>query len=580
MQHIINESMSLISKKAKDVLCKNGLTRAEALEPWIIGIKHDFPSEENSVLYELKDFIVKIRMGMISALKQSAPMTETTEVKKVDDESLQATYEHFLELNSRASNFVRNRGLLDAQTALDRYNAGDFGRDFFYENGKKFKATREYLQFYNNVLIRVAVADTEEEQDNVLPKEVHPFVTQFVQKNGTKPMFFILYEYLMHSEDAKDNIFAWSYGVSQENIPNTKEDLAKKFGISAERVRQIVKKRENFSPDLVSIMFSEYWKQYSVFNRPCIFDIESDEECLSIQQREGDVPDTAIVAALALNNYEINYIYKDNKNYKLDSFYPQSFDDVKTIALTSRLAGFKFQTVINEIYEMCNKPPKKDIVIPILSRYVTNASYWTKEDMPAFMGVETRALTDAIKRMIAIFCPSVIIENDEIHIAGIYDFSPEIEAILTENGNREPVPFANIMERLRVTHPDEIKFKDQDRFKRLIIKYEKFEVIGKTRTVAMKEWGLFSKGIPELVNAILSEATVPLSNDQITADVKARNGDYIDTRIKKNIRTALSKSHLHLVDVRTLGSYYVLDDSRAYDRERFRVWKKDDESKD
>ncbi len=71
------------------------------------------------------------------------------------------------------------------------------------------------------------------------------FMCDFISENSYTPLFFLLYNYIRTSEDINNQVISYLYGFYDSKCL-TKYELATKFGISPERVRQLREKGVSF----------------------------------------------------------------------------------------------------------------------------------------------------------------------------------------------------------------------------------------------------------------------------------------------------------------------------------------------
>lgn len=67
------------------------------------------------------------------------------------------------------------------------------------------------------------------------------FVTQYYNDNNIEPFLYILYKYIIHSNDRDNIIYCHYYGL-YGNAPMSTLDIAYKYNLTRERVRQIIHK--------------------------------------------------------------------------------------------------------------------------------------------------------------------------------------------------------------------------------------------------------------------------------------------------------------------------------------------------
>ena len=148
----------------------------------------------------------------------------------------------------------------------------DFDRtNFVLKFGGKKKSA---LDYFNNILTpfshifeKILYGDVDEEALTVsinfpfLTTESIDWVKIFYKNNSYYPMFFIVCEFLKNSKLRDHEMFCLRFGLNDQHYLYSLAEIAQKFDLSGERIRQILSK-QTLSKE--SLSHSPFWKHYFV----------------------------------------------------------------------------------------------------------------------------------------------------------------------------------------------------------------------------------------------------------------------------------------------------------------------------
>ena len=617
MQQIFSELWRNLSPEAQKVLKENGLDSYEKLTPWIVGESKDFPNANRKTQFDLDSFIIEIRKKMVERLttniiepeKKEEKLEETAAVETpeqpvvaskedakedipaqtgeddgndketelpvsqegLDYDKLQRKYDELLNNTpDKVRNFAMDNNLLKVDKVIELYNKNCFKKDSFCGD----KIDNAYYKYYKKVITRFIPLLSKVDYSD-------PFVERFKERYNHAPMFYLLKKHLMSTEDENDLIFAYRYGVL-DNLPRKYKEVAKEVGKSPETAR-----KGKYSNELNLIGFAEDWSKYEIMKDQCVFDVDNKTNDIQMQEWEdGALSDTDIYAGFALKGYCIKYLWKENKDYKpfkLDSNYPVDVAEgvvIHAIAIKSNLSGFEFHEVLNDIDSYFNMT-KHDDLDKSLNDYMNDKKFWHSKRKPKPEKEDISVLIEPLKEMIGEYFDKEDVKINGDRVFKKNDYSKDIEEILTAGGNTISMDRDDVREKLKKMNPREKHwFEDDSRFKSLLSNYkQKFQTDGRGRSgskIGMKNWGTLTdgKGKAGLVDAIIDEATEPLTFKQIENLIKERIQDNYDTENDKDyiLQVLRQHNHLCLVRIEDINIKYWFSRNKRYDINVFRIY--------
>ena len=370
-------------------------------------------------------------------------------------------------------------------------------------------------------------------------KEIE-FVSEFQKSYGHYPLFFLLSTLSKNNPSRELDIFLLRYGLGVGKVAISLNDIASKYNLSRERVRQIL---SNFSLKKALKIKKEDARGY--IDDEILF-LENNSNYQSIAKREKVSVSFELFGQLISEFWPMTYVGKYSVQYLVNKELSPTVNQIFSILTGLASAQFAKDTSVayKDIFssKICeNNEPLK------LVRIIANS-----------LNIPTRGQT--------FFFP-------QNHI----DVENEAYQLLYETG--EPISAEEIHNYLKNKYPNDYILAFST-LKVKLLSSERIQCVGKTSTYKLSHWrNIFGGNIRDLLRKLLEESDVPLSLDLLTAKVT----DSFDTT-RKNIHSNLSSSEdfttfvggLYGLSNKTYSPEYIPSDvskTRATFDERFEAFK-------
>ena len=412
------------------------------------------------------------------------------------------------ELTSKSSGIVRTFQRAYIKTTLDLVPFLDYSIEKFIRRfGKKLSC----IKYYNQVLVpfRELVHKIIEnpDKDKSIRLRIHyrfPFllddavdiVMEFYNVHHFFPLFYILCEYLSNSNKRECQIFNMRFGV--KNIEaKTLEEIASKFELSRERIRQILAK-----PIIAQLPMKDAndWEQYS------------DENILFFSPESEYYRTIVTEEKLQLSFEAFAQLYCSIFSYS----YNDEFGCEYVVSL-------KYADIVNKACTILSKLQEnnysKDTYIPYATIFRDNR-------------FQNATISNLIINDVAKSLEIHVVNNEFFFEQNFIDVGKEVYDFLYHKG--EPVHIDNIQKYLQGKYPNYpftlTSLKTKIRGTKSILP------IGKTSMYKLSHWrNVYSGNIRDLIRDIMSDRELPIDIDELTDLVT----DIFETN-KKNIHSSIS----------------------------------------
>lgn len=376
--------------------------------------------------------------------------------------------------------------------------------------GKKKSA----LDYYNYILApflqifeRILYGDVDEEALDIyihfpfLTSESIEWVKTFYKNNSYYPMFFIVCEFLRNSNIREYEMFCLKFGLNNTQKLYSFAEIAQKFDLNKERVRQILN-QQNLRKE--PIAHSNFWKHY--FAQDLVL-----------------ITDTSMIFKEICSSEKL-FIHFD------------TFAEICNIIFKFKfinMIGCKFccpemyfstiNTILKKLFELKRKKYSEETIYKV-NEIISKEAL----DIP---GIE-----DAI---FSIIIPTLHINvtNDSLYFKkNFVDIEKEAYNILYQKG--EPMHIDELVSRIKNNN---IQFKlNKNTIKNKIYKSKKIFFIGKTSMCKLEHWrNIFGGSIRDLLRKILNERETPVHLDELTSLVT----DIFEKTNRNSINTSLLNSN-------------------------------------
>ena len=306
-------------------------------------------------------------------------------------------------------------------------------------------------------------------------------VRNYVQAHSSYPMFKITCEFLLNSDSRDHQVFCYRYGlINPEHTYNLLE-IAKIFGLTRERIRQILKA---FHLSKEPLAMPSLWSSY--FNNEIILVTEKSEFFSKICSEEAVVMSFIAFAKISAQLFKLSYCDEFECAFICSKKHLSTFHKVFTTLTTLKKEKYAEDTSMHI----------SDIISP---------------KVLAISGMYD-VITTAI-------IPSLNLElsNDFILFKKNYvDVEKEAYHILYEKG--EPMRIDDIIAIIKSNNPS---FRlSPDFIKNKIRLSDKILPIGNTTMYKLNHWRtVFGGTIRDLIRQIMAENDTPVSLDELTSKI-------------------------------------------------------------
>lgn len=341
------------------------------------------------------------------------------------------------------------------------------------------------------------------------------YISEYEQKYGHLPYFFILYNYLRitSNEDRNIRMFCMHYGITSE--PISLNSIAKQEKLTFERVRQIVSKGLKISSENIQIDLSKYEQ---IIRKPYFF--PDDSNFIEIINRE----------KLNCSFRIFSVLLKPYTNFEF-----VSFNNLEIIINNDLFKRRPIHGIIEQITNIAKERKAEDKILSF--------SYFYSK-----INENEQALLITIINYLAI--PNVCIFEDNLIFKQTYiDTKLEIIKILEEHG--EPMFLDDIFEQFKRKYPGH-KYNSANQLRASM--KPPIKAIGKQSRYGIETWdNIFWGSIRDLLINCLVKSEFPLHIDELLTEVLVH---YPTTNIKNIVSTMSSDEFDRFVQFE--GGYYGL----------------------
>ena len=310
------------------------------------------------------------------------------------------------------------------------------------------------------------------------------FISKFYRDNGYLPMFYILASYLVNSDNRAEKLYRAAYGILCS--PLHMRDIAKQYGLTYERVRQII---ASAKVEYKNLILLTNWQSYRI------------EDYLYVSSRSSLYHDVQVCENLEELSIE-------GFGYLCKLLYPFTHIIVKDnhYFFAQRLLDcFDIKSALTDIENTLSKKVAKDTEIPIT---IFVDSYWI--NAPSFEPIEV------IKMLCEIISDNFEVKIDDNYRITIFqntiDVSSELHDIINANGDSMNID--DIFVAFKEKYPEH-KYSEASQLRPYLAKDERICPIGKTSCYTLLKWDTFTGTLKDLIYNTLLDSEVPLTAEDI-----------------------------------------------------------------
>jgi hypothetical protein len=384
---------------------------------------------------------------------------------------------------------------------------------------------------------------TDEEAKMAQLRDSYPFLTsierkfvmEYRYKNGSDPLFFLLYKYMRISEDRGNKIFSLLYGIF-DGKEHSLTELSEAMKITRERVRQIASRKLEVHD--TKIIVNDGWKKYKcLFSLPYI--TAESKEYILIKEHEHLSFDFRIFSRLMQLLGCVKFETESNCNGEKEGVlkFSKQYEtvvvgDFTAVINRNEMPLIKFGTCVNTLRSLISSNYTADTLIPV------EASLNAMDDEEKNNAVELMA------------CAAVeglglhVNERHEILVRKNYvDVANDLYMILSKKGT--PMSVNEIIEAFKSEHP-EYENIDSSKIRHYLYIHPNIKAIGNSSRYGLDCWkDVFYGSIRDLLVKLLMESDRPLHIQQLfesvvvhfsTTNIKSIEWSMVDDTLKRFIQ--------------------------------------------
>ena len=331
-------------------------------------------------------------------------------------------------------------------------------------------------------------AETLKRDHPYLSREEQTFVLDHQRAFGTYPLFFLLHCHMRQSEEKYDRIYSQTYGIC-DGVQRTWSEIAEQFGVTRERVRQILKNKMEVHE--TKLMQNDDWKQYeTLFSLPFI--TQDSVEFQLLKEREHLPLDFQVFARLLqlIGGYDVEVM-----------------DNFAVVINRKAMPSFMFEKCVKTLRTQIASHHTKDTLMDVSS--ILN------EVKPDEQESACRLMVYVAKEVLGL----EVVEGQKIVLKqNCVDIFEEISDILTERG--EPMSIDELFEAFKRRNPNH-KFSESWQIRAYLQRDPHIKALGKTSRYGLDSWdNIFYGTIRDLLVKLLEASDVPLLVSQLQDAVK------------------------------------------------------------
>ena len=399
------------------------------------------------------------------------------------------------------------------------------------------------------------------------------FSYEFKDKYGHFPMVFISYRTLSFLTEFEREVLR----MTIDPHPLSLEEIANKFCLTRERIRQIydkARKRIKASGTIEQLLQNEDWGVYGVgedvsfvFSSDLHIDriIEERDFLIEYIQNRGNddwntpnITESSLYFVLVMKGMIPLWIDQEKK--ELSSYYIASGHTAPFFFVDDRLNQYKFNKVIREVHRLLKIKKTESVCVPITSYFIDNNCYWNGNSKPG--GIEIDKFKELLIRVLQVVCDihtegeCIVFEYNKVDYGNmLYELLKKADARL----HRDELLQLLANECFEQGVPCE--FTDSSQLTSFLSRDPRIISIGKSGYWGLKEWGEIAGGIRTIAKTTLQDSREPIQID-VLADTILR---YRADSTLDSIRTIIRQSTYIGEMVLFFDDYIGLKDKK-YDR--------------
>ena len=383
------------------------------------------------------------------------------------------------------------------------------------------------------------------------------FSCAFKDKYGHFPMIFISYRTLSFLTEYETEVIRMTIEPSK---PLTFEEIAIKFCLTRERIRQIydkASKRIRTSDTIKQLFRYGDWGVYGisedasfVFSSDLPTDHITEEHNFIIEYTKDNRNDDWKAPCITENSLYLILVIKgmiplwiDPEKKELSTHYIATGQTAPLLFVDDKLNHFNFNKAIREVRRLQKVRKTESVFIPITSYFIDNDCYWSRNGKPEI--VEKDKLKKLLIRVLQVF--------GDIHTEGEYivfeynkvDYGNLLYGLLKKAGTRlHRDELLQLLLNECLEQGMSCEFTDSSQLSTFLSKDSRIVAIGKSGCWGLKEWGDTMGSIREIAIKIVLESRKPIHIDELAKEVLLHRPDSNGKSVVSTIRQAVINKDL------------------------------------
>lgn len=375
------------------------------------------------------------------------------------------------------------------------------------------------------------------------------FSYAFKDKYGHFPMAFISYRTLSFLTEYEREVLRMTIESPQ---PLSLEEIANKFCLTRERIRQIydkARKRIKASGRIEQLFQNEDWGVYGVGEDVSFFfssDLhidriieERDFLIEYIQNRGNDdwntpnITESSLYFVLVMKGMIPLWIDQVKKELS----YIASGQTAPFFFVDDKLNQYKFNKAIREVHRLQKIRKTESIFVPITSYFIDNNCYWNGNSKPG--GIEIDKLKELLIRVLQVVCDiltegeCIVFEYNKVDYGNmLYELLKNADARL----HRDELLQLLANECFEQGLPCEIT--DSSQLTTFLSRNPRIISIGKSGYWGLKEWGEVTGSIRNIAVKIVQKSKEPIQIENLANRILLHRPDSNKNSVASTIRQA------------------------------------------
>ena len=337
------------------------------------------------------------------------------------------------------------------------------------------------------------------------------FAAQYHLDHGHYPQIFIAHRYFLTTSNKKSRIYALANGIIASH-PSL-EAIARKFGMSRERIRQISLMPVTSDLNGKNVWLPEHWQSYDFMRQPLLTADTISWQTLQREEHLETLEPYALffilrqvvplsVVALKTDGARANSRRAENDRWKRPDL---------LFAYATEYNFFPFEKAIARVAHRANL---QKITEQRTSLSQLADSYFKDKPTPE----HHTTIIDMLSKILPMMQHVEVEGDDIVFTVNHTNYCEEIYQILRAEGKAMTVD--HIYEEFRLRLPDD-HHTNSNFIRSYLLHDKRFEAVGSKSTYQLREWNRFAGTIADLAVMLLGSENQPLTVEELRNKIMA-----------------------------------------------------------